>query len=187
MKRLWVASDLMLGISQKQRDKFRPKLKKKHDLDFFHMWESSVSKEDGVILLGNIAGTHPSDWFEKIQRMPGKKVLFISELEQNRPKWYFKYGFDNVVSFGQGVVIPSDYGNVLFSALPAKTSVQRDGFYYKQILNLEKLMDRYSCIMNIHGYSNGRGNETKNTFDVSLANMGVKFMELYQILDMRFK
>lgn len=187
MANLWIASDCLFGLNPKQREKFKPRLKKKHDLDFFHMWESSVKKDDGVVLLGNIAGTHHSDWFDKIKEMPGEKVLFISELEQNRPKWYFNYGFKNVVSFGQGVVIPSDYGKILFSALPAKTSVNRDGYYHNHIRSLEKLMDRYSCILNIHGFSNGRGHEENTTFDASLSAIGVRFMELDQILNLKFR
>lgn len=185
-EKLWIAADTMFGISQKQRDKFKPRLRKKHNIDFMHQWQAVVAEEDGVILLGNVAGTHPTEWFELIQSMPGKKVLFISELEQNRPKWYYKYGFEKVISFGQGVVIPSKYGNVLFSALPCKTAVSADGLYHNQIMNLGKVYDRYSCILNIHGFSNGHGNETNNSFDASISSIGNNFLEYNQIIQRKF-
>lgn len=186
--KVWLCSDLMLSLDPKQREKFKPRLKKKHHIDLFYMWESAVSKDDAVVIFGNVAGTHQVDWHSQIKELPGRKLLFISEFETNRPSWYKKFNYESIVPFGEALTVEYEpYGNILLSALPAFHSVLGNDFFFNTIRKIERAFDVNSCVLNIHGYTNGKGKETSKTFDACISANNNMLLTLDQIVDLKFK
>ena len=159
--------------------------------DLFNEWGKVVGKDDGVVLLGNIAVNNKTFWFSQIQKLPGDKVLFCGNLETNRLKWYHKFGFSGVVAFDESKILPCNYGSVLVSHLPASESVAvKAGTKYRGLVyKLEKVMDLNSCVLNIHGHTQGKSEDRHNTFDVSYRPdvAGPKMLNMDQILQLKFK
>lgn len=172
---LWFISDLML-------DKQAPKA-------LFDEWDHSIRKTDGVVLLGNIALSNKAFWFNEIKNMPGDKMLFCGPLETNRPKWYEKFGMREVIPFGETKLWLSRYGNILLSHFPAFESVapKIENKFRKYVRKTHQEFDLNSCVLNIHGHTQGLGNEKHNTFDVSLIHGdGQKILNEEQILQLKF-
>lgn len=158
--------------------------------DLFTEWGHVVNKNDGVVILGNVATNNKTFWFSQIQKLPGDKVLFCGDLETNRIKWYHKFGFLGVVAFNESKILPCNYGPVLVSHLPASESVARiAGTKYRGLAHkLERIMDLNSCVLNIHGHTQGKGEDRHNMFDVSHRPdvSGPKLLNLAQILALKF-
>lgn len=175
-KKIWFLSDLYL--------------ENKPPTDLFDEWAKVVRKDDGVVVLGNVAVDNKTFWFTQIQKLPGDKVLFCGNLETNRIKWYHKFGFSGVVAFDESKILECKYGNVLVSHLPASESVATlAGTKYKGLVRkLERIMDNSSCVLNIHGHTQGRSQDRHNTFDVSYRPdvSGPKLLNLEQILQLKF-
>ena len=175
-KKIWFVSDLYLDN--------RP------PTDLFDEWAKVVGKDDGVVVLGNVAVDNKTFWFSQIQKLPGDKVLFCGNLETNRIKWYHKFGFSGVVAFNESKILPSKYGSILVSHLPASESVLvvADTKFRGLVRKLEEAMNLNSCVLNIHGHTRGLGEDRHNTFDVSYRPdaPGPKLLNLDQILQLKF-
>lgn len=169
-KRFWFVSDLNLGQDNCS--------------DIEQCWNDVVFDEDIVFLLGNIAAVNKAYWFSEIQRMPGRKVLFLGTQETNRPQWYHKFDFEEVVPFNQTRTLQSSIGKVMLSHLPVYESVQatNDSKFLGLIKKFNHEFDMSSCILNIHGHTNGLGNERNNTIDVSHAVVQGNMPNLAQVL-----
>lgn len=177
-KKIWFISDLMLDQ--------RP------PTELFNEWSKVVGKDDGVAILGNVAVDNKAFWFEQIGKLPGEKVLFCGNLETNRIKWYHKFGFSGVVPFDETKLLKCKYGNVLISHLPAFETVvaNTDTKYRGLIRKFEKMMDVNSCVLNIHGHVQNKGNEKHNTWDVSYSPSLEGFpllLNMDQIVEYKFK
>lgn len=174
--KLWFTSDLHLN--------------QKPPTDLFTEWSKVVGKDDGVVILGNVAMSNRTFWFEQIKALPGDKILFCGELEFNRIKWYEKFGFLGVVPFGEPKLYESNYGSILVSHLPAAESIAvASGTKYKGLVRkLEKIFTSNNCILNIHGHTQGKAEDKHNTFDVSYRSdvPGPKLLNLDQILALKF-
>ncbi len=175
--KIWFLSDLLLDSAP--------------ETELFKEWKDVVYKDDGVVLLGNIASNNKAFWFNHISTMPGEKVLFCGNLETNRIKWYHKFGFSGVVAFKESKVLATPNGKVLVSHLPAFESLldSTDGKYRGWVSKLGDVFDMNSCILNIHGHTLGKGTDRHNTFDVSYRPgiAGPKMLNLEQILHLKFK
>ena len=174
--KIWFISDLHLDT--------------KPPTDLFNEWAKVVGKDDGVVVVGNVALNNKTFWFSQIQKLPGDKVLFCGNLETNRIKWYHKFGFSGVVAFNESKILPSKYGSILVSHLPAAESVlvAGDTKFRGLVRKLEDSMDVSSCVLNIHGHNQGKGQDRHNTFDVSYRPdvAGPKLLNLDQILHLKF-
>ena len=174
MNKLWYCSDLYLG--------------QQNCSDLLDCWSNVVFEEDVIFLLGNIAVSNKSFWFNELKQFPGRKVLFLGDLESNRPNWYEKFGFETIIPFNQTRVMRYTYGNIMFSHLPAYESVQASyepGKYLGLVNKFNREFDSSSCIMNIHGHTNGKAQERDNTIDVSYANIGGNLPTLEQLIEKR--
>lgn len=182
----WVISDLELDNEVLIRHKIRPP---QYEEDLFRMWESSVAPSDYVCLLGNIAENRHTYWFSRIKNSPGKKILFLGDKDKNRLKWYYKFGFEKVEPFGYCLLYTHTYGDIMLSHMPAFTSVipPFSERHAQAIDKLQKIFDHNSCILNIHGHTMGKGNESHKTFDCSLDVLGPQLVTIDQILAHKFK
>jgi len=155
MNKLWVCSDLRLG--------------EQNQAELFQCWNDCVFDDDVVFLLGNIAITNKSFWFSEIQKLQGRKVLFLGDLETNRPNWYEKFDFETIVPFNQTRILKYKHGNIMLSHLPAYESVQvsyEPNKYLGLIKKFNREFDGSSCIVNLHGHTQGKAVERNNTIDV---------------------
>lgn len=184
--RIWIASDLHLGHSllvDKEKTRQRG-----FEEEFFKAWKDCVRQDDMVVLLGDIAFRQQSYWFTRIKESPGNVLLFLGNHDKNRTKWYEKF-VTEVVSFGESRTFEHDWGNILFTHVPAFTAVATP--YDERFLGLmrkhEKEFEGGSCILNIHGHTHGRGREKHNTFDCSLEVIGPRLVTLAQITELKFK
>lgn len=174
--KIWAISDLMLDANP--------------PFELFREWKASVSSKDSVLLMGNVAVNHKAFWFNQIKELPGEKVLFCGEQETNRTKWYEKFGFGTVVPFNETKIILCSYGPILLSHLPAYESVAAKlGTKFGGLSRkFNRVFDLNSCILNIHGHTQGKGEERHNTFDVSYRqDAGQKLLNHDQILELKFK
>ena len=123
----------------------------------------------------------PLKWFERIQEMPGHKILLLGNLERNRPSWYERFGFGMVVPFNEAVTAPLPNqgplppGYVMFSHLPAYASVltnEHDQNYKGLCYKLGRYYDRTSAMLNIHAHTLGRGMERHQTIDAGVDALG---------------
>ena len=142
--------------------------------------------EDVIFLLGNVAVHNKAYWFNEIQKMPGRKVLFLGNMESNRPAWYSKFDFEEVVPFNQIRTLQHTYGKIMLSHLPVYESVQatNDGKFMGLIHKFNQEFDSSSCILNVHGHTQGKGNERHNTLDVSHAVVKGNIPNLVQLVQM---
>lgn len=169
-KKFWFVSDLMLG--------------QENCADIFDCWNNVVYDDDVIFLLGNIAAYNKSYWFGELNHLPGRKVLFLGALETNRPQWYSKFDFEEVVPFNQTRTLQHTLGKIMLSHLPVYESVQaaNDGKFMGLIRKFNHEFDMSSCILNIHGYTNGKGNERSNTIDVGHGCIGGNLPNLEMII-----
>jgi len=114
-KRTWIAGDLRFAKPEKGPDG--------RELNFFHEWESAVGKDDMVLLLGNVAEENVAHWFRRVSDMPGSKVLLLGQLERNRPGWYAKFGFKDIIPFNECLIYQHWFGPIMFSHVPAYSGV----------------------------------------------------------------
>lgn len=151
-------------------------------------WDNVVKPSDAVVILGNVASDHKTFWFSQIQKLPGMKILFCGDLETNRTKWYYKFGFDGVVPINESRTLVSPYGPILVSHIPAFESIVPGSKYVGLARKFSVIFDRHSCVLNIHGHTGGKGNEKHNTFDASYRDeAGQKLLNEAQILELKFK
>lgn len=181
-RKIWFCSDLLLGAEESTRDKG-------YEQYFFNAWSHSVRKNDVVCILGNVALRNVVKSFETIAALPGLKTLVMGPEDKNKPYWYQKFGFVQIIPFGRSTIMRHEYGNILLTHVPAYA-----GCFNNQPTKLldvsakhEQEMRHNSAILNIHGHMLGQGAERHNTVDVSLEAIAFAPVELGQITQRKFK
>lgn len=184
--KIWLASDLHLD-HKLLTDKVGTR-KHGYEEEFFKAWKDCVFKDDVVVLLGDIAFRKQSYWFNRIKEAPGSKILLMGNHDKNRESWYSKW-VDKVIPFGQSLVFPHEWGNILLTHVPAFPAVAPvgDDRYLGLMGKHEREFNANSCILNLHGHTHGQGRENHRTFDCSLEVIGNQLVTLTQILDVKFK
>ena len=185
---IWFISDILFGDSyqyppDEESDKFR--MNNSHEQLLIH-WNDVVSKNDIVCLLGNIAINNLNYWYSRIQHLPGNKMLWLGEKDKNRLKWYYKFGFSDVVKFGKSTLLRYSLGNILISHIPMEESllVKAGQTKFKGLANKHRReYDASSCILNIHGHTKGMTEETHRTFDASLKAWNPRLYLLDSIME----
>lgn len=212
-KKIWFASDLHLGhkamilprgstpskFSQPENiGEFTSFRKPGYEERFLDAWDQIVKKDDTIYLLGDLAFARQSYWLGRISEMPGDKILVKGNHDQNRDKWYEKFGFAEVHPFGEYILLKlwlgknendeAYYGNVMLTHVPAFVGVgtSYDSRYQPMMARFEKWFNRSSCILNIHGHTHGKAQEKHNTFDATLDVIGEAPIRFDQILDRVF-
>jgi len=197
----FVASDLHLGHKNSLR--WTNPREEGYEERFLKGWEAVVSDKDAVILLGDIAFSSKSYWFGRLAELPGKKVLMLGNHDTNKLNWYKKWGFSEVIPFNEYMLLKyylgengkrdKDYmayhGNIMLSHIPAFPPVTKS--YDDRFLGLshkfQRAFDHASCILNIHGHTQGRAKEKHNTFDATLDVIGEQLVTVDQIFDHKFR
>ncbi len=155
---------------------------------FLDSWKHCVGKNDTVFILGDLAITKQKYWISVFAEMPGWKVLLKGDKDKNRDSWYEKLCFDMVVPFNHSLTVCHDYGKILLSNIPARPNVMEQDSKYKNLaFKFYKKLKREEYILNIHSLTAGKGNEHKDTFDVSLENINGCLVELENIIERKFK
>jgi calcineurin-like phosphoesterase family protein len=196
--RVWLAAELHLGNRDVKRERHIH-----FERRFFEAWDHSVRKKDVVVLLGNIAtGTMDPQlrydekkkaskvyWLSKIQEMPGEKLLILGTEDRNRIRWYYRFGFRNIIPYHDSLIFPHPKGPMMLSHLPAfETAIPGDTRYGGIIRNLNKVFTNKSCVFNFHGYCRGRNLQHQKglrTFDVSLECINYMPILLDQAIELK--
>lgn len=193
--KIWCASDLHLGhknLTEPAGESVYSNWsarKKGYEEEFFIAWSACVGNDDVVILCGDIAFSQQALWFGRISSMPGNKVLLLGNHDRNRINWYKKWGFIEVVPFGESRVHDHALGNVMFSHIPADPAVALsydDRFQGLAKKHAKEFKDN-SCILNVHGHTHGQAKERQNTFDCTLDVIGNQLLTLDQIIEHKLK
>ena len=188
-QKIWCLGDLHLGqVNMHNGQHSFIRRKPGYENRLFKAWDFSVRQSDVVVLLGNITTTkekgkrmRPLRWFERIQEMPGHKILCMGSQERNRPWWYERFGFGVVVPFNEAITAPLPNkgplppGYIMFSHLPVYASVltnDHDQTYKGLCYKLGRQYDRTSAMLNIHAHTLGRGMERHQTIDAGLDEVG---------------
>lgn len=196
-RRVWFASDLLCGSN----DLDRPQ---NFENQFFEACENLILKDDILCILGNIVPqsvyvqdtsvllkeNKAGEWCKRIKGLSGEKILLLGNYDKYRIQWYYRFGFKTVVPFGDSLIIRSPYGNALISHLPAFESVLSSYNNTKFLglsRKLNRIFDRNSCILNIHGHTLGHANENHRTIDVSLEAINCTPILFDQLLEVKFK
>lgn len=186
----WFAGDLQFGL-------FTDDHNTREEL-FLTMWDDVVTRSDDVYLIGHTVGKEQANWYSRLREMPGNKILLLGDQDRNRYSWYEKFGFKEVVPHMKFKLIPvylgSDqrengpyyYGNVMVSFVPAFQSLCAGLDKALPIASkLERHFDYYSCILNVHGLTNGKAKERHNTCDVTRHVIGNQLVNLDQLLSLK--
>jgi calcineurin-like phosphoesterase family protein len=178
-KRIWFAGELCLGEGEGDKKE-----------RFLQAWEDCVKKDDLICIVGNIADKSKGPWFERISKMPGGKILVLGNNERKKIQWYYSFGFDMVVPFGNSLQVKHALGIILITPIPCFESILR----VVEDTKLMGLANRYlkmynnsSCVLNIHGYTHGRSVPNRRNFDVSLEAVNYQPVLLEQITELVFK
>lgn len=178
-KRVWFAGELCLGEGN-------PEQKEK----FLFAWEQCVRNTDVVCLIGNMADRDKGPWFERIKGFPGRKILLLGNNEKKKLQWYYSFGFEQVVPFGNALKVRHALGNILITCIPSFESVLA-GIENEKYMGLArrfaKMYDNSSCILNIHGYTRGRALPNGKSFDVSLEAVNYCPILLDQVVGVALK
>jgi calcineurin-like phosphoesterase family protein len=191
----WLCSDLHLGDVEMLKHRvagFEHRILK--------AWDECVMPKDVVYILGDVATSRHAFWLKLLMQLPGEKVLLLGNQDQNRLKWYYKWGFVHVVPFNEALMVPyylkpevgkeeAYYGKIMLSHVPASESVtrSRDERFLGLARKFEKLFNMHGCILNVHGHTHGRANETHKTFDVTPEVIGEQLVTLDQVFDLKVK
>jgi calcineurin-like phosphoesterase family protein len=178
-KKVWFAGELCLN--EQPADKVS---------QFFNAWGDCVKKDDVICILGNIAEKEKGPWMARIKDMPGRKVLVLGSHEKKKIQWYYSFGVDMVVMFGNAITLRHALGNILISSIPCfeslMASVDNDK-YMGVSKRLAKIFGNSSSILNIHGYTRGRSVPNGKSFDASLEAINYCPVLLDQIIGLAFK
>lgn len=193
VSRVWLAAELHLGNRDVKKNRSI-----NFERNFFEAWDQCIRKKDTVVLLGNIATgtmdpmlrydekkmTSKVYWLSKIQNMPGDKLLILGTEDKNRMRWYYRFGFKNIIPFHDSLVFPHPKGPMMLSHLPAFEEVG-DNRYSGMIRNLNRVFEKTKCVFNFHGGFNTQ--KSSRTLNVSLENTNFIPILLDQAIDLKIK
>lgn len=184
-RKVWVTSDLHLG-----HNALVDKRPKNYEELFFKNYSHVVREGDVVVFLGDIAFSKKAYWFQRIADLPGDKMLVMGNHDREKPMWYYKWGFKDVVPFGQSKVFRHALGNILLTHVPASESVLAT-YDSSRFMGLAKKhdreMDHSSSILNIHGHTHGSATETHRTVDVALEAIAYVPVLIDQVIQWKFR
>lgn len=185
----WIASDLHLDYTTLFDGSCSIIRPKNYITTFFNSWKHVVKDEDVVYINGDLAFKRQAYWLERLNKLPGTKVLLKGNHDRNRDTWYEKRCFAMVIPFNESLTICHDYGKILLTHIPALPKVLDT--YDERFKNLSfkfyKQFKKKEYILNIHGHTHGKGKEGKDTFDASLECIDYCLTDVESIIEKVFK
>ena len=196
-QKVWIASDLHLGHAMLTWPNHKDGTPREggalreagYEEKFLQAANDIVMPNDILCFLGDMAFSNVAYWFTRICSLPGKKMLILGNHDQNRIKWYQKFGFMDVIPFGQSRVYRHELGNILLTHIPAFEDVltSYDARYIGQAKKHNNEFEASSAILNIHGHTHGKAKERHNTFDASLECINYAPISIDMIVDAKLK
>lgn len=168
-RRWWITSDTHLGHNSLIKMEIRP-----WDFSYWIVkhWCNKVEKDDWVIHLGDLAWP---DYYEKLNNLPGHKILVRGNHDQKSYTWYQNHGFDLVC---EEFTMKYNGLNLLFSHEPR--------IYHNKDLNIHGHL--HSKEHRIYeDYMIDGNNNISPCYCVTLEEMGYDVFSLDHILKLAFE